>query len=162
MYCRNCSKQINDKAEICIYCGTTPFSSNNYCNFCGSKTNINQVLCLSCKKILNPSNSNYSNSIIPVLSHILAFFTGVIGPLILYLISNEYSNFEKHNIKEALNFQLTILLSNFIFGLLTIIFIGYFFLIALWILDIIFTIIAISKTCKNEFYLYPLSIRFIK
>lgn len=48
MYCRNCGKKINDKAEICVNCGVRPLAEKNFCQECGVETKPNQELCIKC------------------------------------------------------------------------------------------------------------------
>lgn len=48
MYCRNCGKQIEDKAIVCVHCGVAPMSEKKFCNNCGIETQPNQVVCTSC------------------------------------------------------------------------------------------------------------------
>ncbi len=48
MYCRNCGKEINDKAEYCTGCGCRPLSNTKYCQECGSETNEKQEICIKC------------------------------------------------------------------------------------------------------------------
>lgn len=48
MFCRNCGKEVNDRAEICLSCGAKPIKGNAYCNNCGSSTDPNAVICVKC------------------------------------------------------------------------------------------------------------------
>jgi len=48
MYCRNCGKQIDDKAAICINCGVPPRVEKKFCHNCGTASTGNQAICLSC------------------------------------------------------------------------------------------------------------------
>lgn len=48
MFCRNCGKQIDDKAVVCIHCGVLPKTEKNFCYNCGEATQINQVICVKC------------------------------------------------------------------------------------------------------------------
>ena len=97
-----------------------------------------------------------------MLCHLLAIFTGFLGPLIIWLIKKDDSPFVDDQGKEALNFQLTVLIAMVVSGFLTIICIGAVMLAAVWIVDIIFCILASIKSSRGEAYRYPMSIRFIK
>jgi len=97
-----------------------------------------------------------------MLCHLLAIFTGFLGPLIIWLIKKDDSPFVDDQGKEALNFQLTVLIAMVVSGFLTIICIGAVMLVAVWIVDIIFCILASIKASRGEAYRYPMSIRFIK
>lgn len=48
MYCRNCGKEINEKAEICVSCGLRPLAGRNFCQECGAETKPNQEICIKC------------------------------------------------------------------------------------------------------------------
>lgn len=48
MYCRNCGKQLDDKAEFCPGCGVKPLKGKKFCNNCGVETNENQEICIKC------------------------------------------------------------------------------------------------------------------
>jgi phage shock protein PspC (stress-responsive transcriptional regulator) len=48
MYCRNCGKEVNEKAVACTNCGLPPLMEKNFCFECGVVTNIKQVMCVKC------------------------------------------------------------------------------------------------------------------
>jgi len=48
MFCRNCGKEVNDKAFACTACGVPPLCERKFCNSCGTETQLNQVLCIKC------------------------------------------------------------------------------------------------------------------
>jgi RNA polymerase subunit RPABC4/transcription elongation factor Spt4 len=48
MFCRNCGKKINEKAEICVNCGVRPLAERKFCQECGAETKQNQELCVKC------------------------------------------------------------------------------------------------------------------
>lgn len=86
----------------------------------------------------------------------------VIGPLIVWQIKKDLHQFVDQQGKEALNFQISMLIYGIIAGLLCFVCIGMFLLPAVAIVDIVFLIIAAIKATNGEAYKYPLSIRFIK
>jgi len=96
-----------------------------------------------------------------ILSHILAIVPGIgiLGPLVIWLIKKDESQFVNENAKESLNFQITVFLVAVIL-ILTII--GAFLLWVLGILNAIFVIIATIKTSENKIYRYPINWRLIK
>jgi uncharacterized Tic20 family protein len=96
-----------------------------------------------------------------ILSHILAIVPGIgiLGPLVIWLIKKDESQFVSANAKESLNFQITVFLVAVIL-ILTII--GAFLLWALGILNAILVIIATIKTSENKIYRYPINWRLIK
>ena len=48
MYCRNCGKEVAERAEICPSCGVGPLSEAKYCNSCGAETRPEAVVCTRC------------------------------------------------------------------------------------------------------------------
>jgi len=48
MYCRNCGKEVAEKAEICLNCGVNPMNGANYCSHCGNAVSPNAEICIKC------------------------------------------------------------------------------------------------------------------
>ncbi len=104
-----------------------------------------------------------------MISHIIALVgllgNGIgflVGPLVVWLIKKADDPFIDEQGKEAVNFQITMLIAALIAGILTLVFIGFILLIAIGILMIVFPIIAAIKANDGVHYKYPLSIRLIK
>lgn len=98
-----------------------------------------------------------------MLAHLLAIVLGVIGPLIIWLIKKDQSPFVNDQGKEALNFQLMVLIGwvvCYIIALATCV--GFILLPALFITNLIFCIMAAMKANAGVAYRYPINIRFIK
>jgi len=96
-----------------------------------------------------------------LLAHILGIVLSFLGPLIIWLIKKDESKFIDHHGKEALNFQLTMLIAYIVGGILTMVVIGACIMLAVWVLIIVYSIIAAMAANKGEWYKYPLTIRFI-
>jgi len=112
-----------------------------------------------------------------VLAHASAFvqllgIPSVIGPLVIWLVRRDDPMVEPHA-RAALNFQLSLLIYFLVGGLvaviafLTIIGIGVAFLIAavlfvLFILELVFALMATLAASRGEFYVYPMSLHLIK
>jgi len=94
--------------------------------------------------------------------HLLALVTCFVGPLILWLVKREDSAYIDAQGKEAVNFQLSILIYLVACSLLTFIVIGALLMPVVWLFDLIFVIIASVKANEGVAYRYPLCIRFIK
>jgi uncharacterized Tic20 family protein len=86
----------------------------------------------------------------------------VIGPLIVWQIKKEEFGFVADQGKEALNFQISILMYAIVSGLLCFACVGFVLLPAVYIFDLIFLLIAAVKANDGEHYRYPLTFRFIK
>ncbi|HEG44437.1 MAG TPA: DUF4870 domain-containing protein [Phycisphaerales bacterium] len=97
-----------------------------------------------------------------MLCHLLGLLTNFVGPLILWLIKKDDDEFVDRQGKEALNFQITILLASIVGGLLTVVCIGGLLLIAVTVVDLVFSIMACVKSSKGEDYRYPVALRLVK
>ena len=97
-----------------------------------------------------------------MLCHLLGLLTCFVGPLILWLIKKDDDEFINRQGKEALNFQITVLLASIVSGLTMFICIGGILAIAVGIADLVFSIIACVKSSKGEDYRYPVALRLVK
>ncbi len=95
------------------------------------------------------------------LTHVGAIFFGVWVPLITYLVFRDRGPFVREHTATALNFHLTMFIANIVGAALTLILIGYVLLPAVWVVTIIFSIMAIVAANNGERYTYPLAIRFV-
>jgi hypothetical protein len=86
---------------------------------------------------------------------------GVIGPLIIWQIKKDLHPFVNQHGKEALNFQISMLIYFVVAALLWFVCIGMVLVPLVAIADIVFAIIAAVKAANGETYRYPLTIRFI-
>jgi uncharacterized protein len=96
-----------------------------------------------------------------LLGLFLHFLGHLLGPLIVWLVKRGDSpEIDAHG-KESLNFQLSMLIYDAIAAILCIIVIGIPILIALWIMNTVFVIIASIRASEGKFYRYPITIRFL-
>ena len=85
----------------------------------------------------------------------------VLGPLVVWLIKKDEFPFVEEQGKEAINFQITMIIAAVISLILTMVVIGLFLMIAVGIVMVVFPIIAAVRTSKGEHYKYPFTIRFL-
>ncbi len=86
----------------------------------------------------------------------------IIGPLIVWQIKKEEFPFVDEQGKEAVNFQISMLIYGIVAGLLCFVCVGFVLAPAVAIFDLVFMLIAAVKANNGEHYRYPLTIRFIK
>lgn len=86
----------------------------------------------------------------------------LLGPLILWLVMRKEDRFIDEQGKEAVNFQITVLIALIVGAILTLLVIGIVVVIAVGIAAVVLPIIAAIKANDGEHYRYPFSIRFIK
>ena len=98
------------------------------------------------------------------LSPLVASIIGLpfLGPLIGYLVLRDRGPFVRWHTAQALNFQLTVLIAYIVSALLTIVIIGFFLLLAVWVASVVFMIIAAIAANRGEYYRYPLTITFVQ
>jgi uncharacterized Tic20 family protein len=106
-----------------------------------------------------------------MLCHLLSILTGFIGPLILWLVKKDTSPFVNHHGKEALNFQITMLLVSLgivivsaIVALVTFgmgIFALFPVFLVLPVLILIAEIMACIAANRGEWHRYPCCIRIL-
>ncbi|MEK3885612.1 DUF4870 domain-containing protein [Paenibacillus sp. PL2-23] len=103
-----------------------------------------------------------------MLCHLLAFsgfivpFGTIVGPLVMWLMKKDRSQFVNDQGRESLNFQISCVIYAIVAGVLTLVFIGVLLLIALGIFWIVFVIIGSIRANEGKLYRYPMTIRFIK
>ncbi len=95
-----------------------------------------------------------------MLCHLLAIFTGFLGPLIIWLVKKDTSPFVDDQGKEALNFQITALIASCacIFGFCFV----HILFIAVQLARIVFCVMATMEASKGVAYRYPVTFRFIR
>jgi uncharacterized Tic20 family protein len=104
-----------------------------------------------------------------MLCHLLSIFTGFLGPLVLWLVKKDSSAYIDHHGREAVNFQLTILLVMIVIASvafpLMLILVGIFLiplLVIIPILALIAEIMAAVAAQNGEWHRYPCCIRFCR
>ena len=95
----------------------------------------------------------FAGFIIPVIGSLL-------GPLIVWQIKKHESEFVDFHGKEAVNFQLTMLIAYFISFILMFVIIGIPMMIGLAIYALVVIIIAGVKANDGIYFRYPFAIRF--
>ena len=98
---------------------------------------------------------------IAVITHLAGALFSIFPGLIVWLLKKDDSIYIADQAKEALNFQITILLAYFISTVLAIILIGFVLMGIILISNIIFCIIAAIAASKGENYRYPFALRLI-
>jgi uncharacterized protein len=105
------------------------------------------------------------------LSAFTAFITGigcVLGPLLIWLIKRDTLPFAGEQAKEALNFNITVVIAAVALALFSIITLGVGMLLAfplgcvLFVGWLVLTIVAAVKANDGEHYRYPFALRLVK
>jgi uncharacterized Tic20 family protein len=93
--------------------------------------------------------------------HLGGILGHIILPLVIWLMKKDESRFIDDQGKEALNFQITMTIALLISAASIFVFVGIVLFPAVWITNIVFSIIAAVAANKGEVYRYPITIRFI-
>ncbi|MDA1195590.1 MAG: DUF4870 domain-containing protein [Planctomycetota bacterium] len=102
-----------------------------------------------------------------MLAHLLALsgyvvpLGNIIGPMVVYFVKKDESEFVKQEAKESLNFQISVFLYMIVSAVLIIVLIGILLLIAVGIWALVMVILASIKANEGKPYRYPFTIRFI-
>lgn len=98
-----------------------------------------------------------------MLTHLSCILFGFIVPLVMWLINKDKPEraFLTDQAREALNFQITLLIGYIIGMVLTIILIGALISFAVWVVCVVFSIIAALKAKDGVAYRYPFGLRLI-
>jgi uncharacterized Tic20 family protein len=97
-----------------------------------------------------------------MLSHLSGIFTSFVGPLIIWIVKKDQSPFVEDQAKEALNFQLTLLIGYAVAGITAFFCIGFLLAVVISVVAIIFGILGTMAANKGEAYRYPFNIRMVK
>jgi len=101
----------------------------------------------------------HASALLGVFSH---FIGHLLGPLLVWLMKrHDAAEIDAHG-KEALNFQLSMLIYDAIAAILCLVIIGFPLLIALWVANTVLVIIASIQASEGKLFRYPITIRFIK
>ena len=86
----------------------------------------------------------------------------ILGPLVVWLVKKDTMPFVDDQGKEAVNFNITVLIAVIVSGLLTLVLIGFVLLFAVGIAWLVLTIMAAIKANEGVAYRYPFALRLIK
>ncbi|QLK86664.1 DUF4870 domain-containing protein [Staphylococcus sp. 17KM0847] len=110
----------------------------------------------------HPIQPTSDERLMAVLIYVLHFFTTFIGPVIIWLVKHDESEFVDKTGKNYFNFIFSYLIWSTISFILIFLLVGIVLFPIVLLLSFIFNIVAIIKAYHGEDYLPPLSIRFFK
>ena len=104
-------------------------------------------------------NANDKN--IVVLTHLGGAIFSFIPSLVVWLLKKDENAYIGEQAREAVNFQVTVLIAHVISWILMFILIGVFLMMAVWVANIVLCIMAAVAASKGEPYRYPFALRLI-
>lgn len=96
-----------------------------------------------------------------MLAHLLGIVSGPFGALVIWLARKEDAWVEEEA-REAINFQITVMIALVAGFILLIVFVGIFVIIGVSVLNVVFCVIAAAHVHGGESYRYPLSLKLIQ
>ena len=113
---------------------------------------------------IETASASQEDRTLAMLTHLSGIILGFIVPLVIWLTNKDKSDkgWLNDQAKEALNFQITLLIAYFVSGILTLVIIGIFLIFALMLANIILCIMAGMKANEGVDYRYPFALRLIK
>jgi len=96
-----------------------------------------------------------------VVATLTAGVLGFLAPLVIWLVLRDRSAYVADQAKEALNFQITLLIGYVVSIILMIVIVGFFTWFVVWVISIVFAILAAIAANRHEWYRYPMTIRFV-
>lgn len=98
-----------------------------------------------------------------MLAHLSGIVFGFIVPLIVWLMNKDRADkaYLCSEAKEALNFQITLLIAYIVCMVLTIIVIGVFLFWLVWLANLVFCILAAVEVNRSGRYSYPFTLRLL-
>jgi uncharacterized protein len=93
--------------------------------------------------------------------YLLPLAGSIVLPMILWLIKRDDHPFIDDQGREALNFQLTLIVFYIVAGILVLLLVGFLFLLLIPLYQIVMIIVAAVKSHGGERFRYPLTIRFL-
>ncbi|MBS0228685.1 MAG: DUF4870 domain-containing protein [Proteobacteria bacterium] len=113
---------------------------------------------------MNDVTSSSEDRNLAMLTHLSGILLGFIVPLVIWLTNKDKPEkaWLNEQAKEALNFQILIAIAYVACTILVVILIGGLLLPVVWLVNLIFCILAGVAVNKGENYRYPFSLRLIK
>ena len=96
-----------------------------------------------------------------MVAHLTAL-GGFIGPLIVWLIKKDDSAFVDDQGKEALNWQISVIIYSAISAILIFFIVGIFLMIAIAVTNLVCIILGSIAAYDGRYYRYPLNLRLIR
>ena len=111
-----------------------------------------------------PAGVSQEDKTLAMLTHLSGIILSFIVPLIIWLTNKDKvdKGFLNGHAKEALNFQITLLIIYVVGTILTVILIGALINLVAWLACIILSILAALKANEGASYRYPFALRLIK
>ena len=137
---------------FCSSCGGELADNTTFCGQCGTKVGATGLV----------SKADDTDKLMIILSHLGGVFFGFIPSLIVYIMRKDTPSVTLDNAREALNWQITVILASIVCFILSFILIGLLLFWVLLLTNLVLCIIATAKSSPTQVYRYPFSVRLLK
>jgi hypothetical protein len=111
---------------------------------------------------VQPPLSDSDQRMWAIFSHVGGILFSFVAPLVIWLVFKGRGALVEDQAKEALNWQITLVIAYIVGGILTVVLIGALVLLAAGIAALVFGILAAVASSSGQFYRYPFTLRLIK
>ncbi|QKS71630.1 DUF4870 domain-containing protein [Paenalkalicoccus suaedae] len=101
------------------------------------------------------------DKLVAALIYGISFFTAFIGPLVIWILKKDSSDFVDHHGREYLNFFISYTIYGLIASLLALILIGFLILGVLGIAAFVITVVGIVKAIQGDRFRIPFIFRLL-
>ena len=145
---------------FCSSCGTEVLDGAAFCQKCGTKLGAVDPTAAPAAPVVSSSVDN--DQLLVIVAHLGGIFFGFIPSLVVFLIQKDTPGWVLDNAREALNWQITVLIAGLVCGLLLLILVGIVLFWALMATNLVLCILATIKASNKETYRYPFCLRLLK
>lgn len=138
---------------FCSACGTQVAEGSLFCGQCGASQN---------STVSSTKTGADGDKLLVLLAHLGGIFFGFIPSLIVFLIRKDEPGITLDNAREALNWQITVIISSIACFFLSFILIGLLLFWVLVMINVVLCIVGAVKSSPTKVYRYPFAIRLLK
>lgn len=139
---------ISDMSQRhCRHCGAELQPDAKYCSECGGETDA-----AAGTRTARAQNDGPDRTL-AALTHVLGLFSWIIGPLVVYLVTED--EYAKENAANATNWQILFTIYMLLSVPLVLVLVGFVLLLLLPAVNLVFCVIAAVKANEGETWSYP-------
>jgi uncharacterized Tic20 family protein len=151
MFCSSCGTEVPDAAIFCQKCGANTGTGSPAASAGGFSAPAAPA-----------AASADSDKLMVIVAHLGGIFFGFIPSLVVFLIKKDSPGWVLDSAREALNWQITVLIAAVVCTVLMFVLIGIFLFWALMLTNLVLCILAAVKTSSRQAYRYPFCLRLLK
>ncbi len=96
-----------------------------------------------------------------LLAHLVLSGFAIVVPVIMWILKKDESSYIADHGREAINFQISLIIYSLVAAIFTIVLIGLPFLLLIPIYALVCMVLAAVAANRGELYRYPMTIRFL-